>query len=128
MSTSGQTLRLLPGNYGVCRLPAGSSLPVWATGEFVSITVTGDEVSVMCPESSIPPGFTTDLGWRVLKVMGPFPFSTVGIMASLTAPLAAAGISLLAVATYDTDYVLVKADKLDAALAALTQAGHRLDS
>ena len=94
----------------------------------MSITVTGDEVSVMCPESSIPSGLTTDLGWRVMKVMGPFPFSTVGIMASLTAPLAAAGISLLAVATYDTDYVLVKADKLDAALAALMQAGHRLDS
>ncbi len=128
MSASGQTLRLLPGRYGVCRLPAATPIPAWAKGEFVSVTVTGDEVSVMCPESSIPSGLTTDLGWRVLKVMGPFPFSTVGIMASLTAPLAAAGISLLAVATYDTDYVLVKADKLDAALAALTQAGHRLDS
>ncbi|MBS0662465.1 MAG: ACT domain-containing protein [Verrucomicrobia bacterium] len=125
MSSAGQTLRLFPGQYGVCRLPAGSPFPTWACGEFVSVTAAGDEVSVMCPESAIPADVTVDRGWRVLQVVGPFPFSTVGVMASLTTPLAEAGISLLAVATYDTDYVLVKAEKIDAAQAALTHAGHR---
>lgn len=125
MSATGQSLQLLPGLYAVCRLPAGSPLPSWAAGDFVSITATGDEVSVICPERVVPTGVTTDRAWRVLKVVGPFAFSTVGIMASLAAPLAQAGISLLAVASYDTDYLLVKADKLGDAMAALTAAGHR---
>jgi len=66
--------------------------------------------------------------WRVLKVIGPFPLSTVGVIASFATPLAAAGISLLAVATFETDYLLVKAEVLDRAIGALTAVRHHLVS
>jgi hypothetical protein len=116
---------VLPGLHAVCRLPAGTPLPGWAAGKFVSITSTADEVSVMCPAERVPAEIKAERDWRVLKVIGPFPFSAVGVMASFATPLAAAGISLLAVATFDTDYLLVKAEALGRATAALTAAGHR---
>lgn len=80
----------------------------------------------MCPADRVPIGVRADRDWRVIKIVGPFPLNAVGVMSALATPLAAAGISILAVATYDTDYVLVKADKLESATAALVQAGHRL--
>lgn len=60
------------------------------------------------------------------RCKGPLDFALTGILDALTAPLAQAGISLFAIATYDTDYVLVRAETLDAAITALTAAGHRM--
>ena len=90
----------------------------------MSVTATEDELSVVCPASAVPDSVTADRDWRVLKVAGPFAFTTVGVLASLTTPLAQAGISMLAIATYDTDYLLVKSESLDAAVAALVASGH----
>ena len=98
--------------------------PAWARGSFVSVTATDDELSVVCAADAVPPDLQADRGWRVLKIVGPFAFTTVGVLASLAAPLAQAGISLLAIATYDTDYLLVKSESLAAAVAALRAAGH----
>ncbi len=78
----------------------------------------------MCPAENVPAAIEVERDWRVLKVMGPFPLSTVGVMASFAEPLAAAKISLLAVATFETDYLLLKADTLERAIAVLTKAGH----
>lgn len=121
----GYRFLVLPGLHAVCRLPAGTPLPGWAAGKFVSITSTADELSVMCPAERVPAEIKAERDWRVLKVIGPFPFSAVGVMASFATPLAAAGISLLAVATFETDYLLVKDASLERTLAALTTAGHR---
>jgi hypothetical protein len=63
-------------------------------------------------------------GWRLLRVRGPIPFDVTGVAAAFTAPLAEAGISLFPIATWDTDYLLVKASLLDAAVATLRRAGH----
>lgn len=124
---SGHTLTLLPDWLAVCRLDADAGLPSWADGPgFVSITRTAEELSVVCGQDRVPVGVKATPGWRLLKVEGPFDFAVTGVMASLSAPLAAAGVSLFAVATYDTDYLLVKADALDAARAALEGAGHRV--
>lgn len=124
MTTSGHRFRVLAGVYAVCRMAPGTPVPTWAAGEFVSITATEDELSVICPAERVPASVQAERDWRVLQLMGPFPFSAVGVLASLAIPLARADISLLAVATYDTDYVLVKAGSLDAALHALADAGH----
>ena len=94
----------------------------------MSITRTADEVSIVCPESVVPDGVIAERGWRVLKLRGPFAFDDVGILASFAAPLAAAGISLFAVSTFDTDYILIKSAALPAALTALRAAGHVLES
>ncbi len=126
--TSGQRFQILSGNFAVCRLAPDASWPAWARGEFVSLTATADELSIICAANVVPSGIAADREWRVLKVVGPFAFSAVGVLASFTTPLARAGVSLLAVATYETDYLLVKNDALNKAAAVLVAAGHtRLD-
>ena len=116
---------LAAGEFAVCRLPATEPVPAWAgSAVFSSVTRTADELSVMCPAAQVPPGTQAERDWRLLKVAGLLDFAMVGVLASITAPLAQAGISLLAVATFDTDYVLVKAERLDEALRVLEAAGH----
>jgi hypothetical protein len=120
---------VLPEPLAVCRLPAAARVPSWALElheSFVSITRTPDELSIVCPDEAVPPDVEqAESGWRALKVPGPIPFTEVGVLAGLAAPLAAAGISLFAVSTYDTDYVLVKEPDLERALAALGAPGGR---
>ncbi len=121
------TLALLPDLFSVCRLAPNDRIPGWAqTGDFCSITRTCDELSIVCSQGSVPAGIRHESGWRCLKVEGPLDFALVGILASLTTALTQAGISLSAVSTYDTDYLLVKDKDLDGAVAALTAAGHRV--
>ena len=119
----------LPGHYAVCRLDAADAIPNWADGDgFVSITRTSEELSIVCHESRVPDGVRAERGYRCLGVKGPLPFELTGVAASIAAPIAAAGISLLLIATYDTDYVLVREELLDQAAAALRAAGHTLAS
>lgn len=122
-------LRVLPGAYAVCRLPPDRELTVpTGAGDLYAAARTADELSVVCPEASAPPGATVETGWAALAVAGPLDFALVGILAAIADPLAAAGVSIFAVSTYDTDYVLVKADQVDQAITALRTAGHTIDS
>ena len=121
-------LSLLPDTLAVCRLPADAAVPPWAwTGVPASVTRTRDELSVVCRADGVPEGVRSEPGWRCLVVAGPLDFALTGILAALTAPLAAAGIPLFAVSTYDTDYLMVKAENLERAVAALRGAGHRVE-
>jgi uncharacterized protein len=120
----GQRFRALPGQYAVCRLSAETAVPAWAVGPFVNITFTADELAIICPAHAVPVDVRAERDWRVLKLVGPFPFTAVGVLASLATPLAHAGVSLLSIATYDTDYFLVKTDAFDKAIAVLIAAGH----
>ncbi|MQA84131.1 MAG: ACT domain-containing protein [Streptosporangiales bacterium] len=120
------TLTVLPGGYAVCRLPPGARVPaeVWrAAGGLVSVTTTPRETSVVCPEKVVPGGAKVEAGWRVLEVAGPLDFGLTGVLASLTVPLADAGISVFALSTYDTDYLLVRAAHLAEAVGTLREAG-----
>ena len=118
-------LSLLPELLAVCRLGPDASIPDWAlSGGFFSVTRTGEELSVVCMQRNIPEGVACESGWRSLKVEGPLDFSLVGILACLTAALASAGISVFAISTYDTDYLLVKAERLREAMHILSAAGH----
>lgn len=120
-------LSLLPGHFAVCRLDPGASIPPRALqGGFFSATRTADELSIVCEQPLVPPGTRHERGWRLFKVHGPFDFSQVGVLASLVGPLAEAGISLFTVSTFDTDYLLVASDNVEAAIAALVKAGHRV--
>lgn len=121
------TLTLLPGQFAVCRLDAGAPVPEWATtGAFTSITRTADELSVVCPAENVPPDVRAEGPWRCLKVEGPLDFALTGILASIAVPLAEASVSIFAVSTYDTDYVLVTAAQVERAAEVLRQAGHRV--
>src|SRR4051794_36571894 len=117
-------MNVLPANYAVCRLPPSDRVPSWALElheGLVSITRTPDELSIVCPEEAVPPDIEAEDGFKALQVPGPVPFEQTGVLAAIAAPLAAAGISIFAIATYDTDYVLVRARALDRALGALQQ-------
>jgi len=118
---------LLDGTFAVCRLDSASSIPPWATADdFFSITRTADELSVVCRQDAVPDGINCERGWRCLRVAGTIPFSVVGVLASLTAPLAEAGISVFAISTFDTDYLLVKAEDLERAVDVLRRRGHTI--
>jgi uncharacterized protein len=119
-------LTLLPDTFAVCRLSVDSPIPAWASSSFVSITRTADELSIVCAESQIPANIQAERSWRMLRVNGTLDFALIGILAALTAPLANAGISVFALSTFDTDYLLVKQDKLEQAVTSLIAAGHQL--
>ena len=119
------TLDVMPGDFAIARLPAGAALPVWASGgTFSSITRTAHELSIVCASAAVPADVGAQRGYRGLAVRGPLDFSLVGIVASLSAALAAASISLFVVSTHDTDYLFVRDADLDRAIAALRGAGH----
>jgi hypothetical protein len=114
------SLSLEPELLSVCRLPAGAAVPESLLREsFVSITRTAEELSIVCRSAAVPAGAAEEGPWRALKVAGPLDFSLTGILTSLTRPLAEAGISVFALSTYDTDYLLVPAEQAEAAMAAL---------
>jgi len=124
-------LTLLSGEYAVCRLDPEAESPEWAarrTVSFASITRTPDELSILCPAEWVPEDLPAERGWRGIKVLDAMDFSVTGVAAALSNPLADAGIPLLLVATFDTDYLFVGGDRLAAACTALTAAGHRMIS
>jgi len=117
-------LNLLPDRLAVSRLSPDASFPDWARfGDLLAFIQTHEEISVICAERFVPPDVKTERGWRVVQVQGPLDFTLVGVIASISAVLAQAGVSIFALSTYDTDYVLVKEESLETALFALEQAG-----
>ena len=121
-------LSVLPGYLAVCRLEKDEVIPAWAAaGTFFAITRTAEELSVVCAENQVPAGIRMEGSWRALKVEGPLDFSLTGILAELAVVLARARISLFALSTYDTDYILVRGQDLSQAVAALKAAGHSIN-
>jgi len=115
------------GTFAICRLAAEATIPPWASaGKFVSITRTADELSIVCCQDAVPQGVQYEPGWRCFRVAGTIPFSIVGVLASLTAPLVESGISVFAISTFDTDYLLVKQEQFEIAMTAWQQAGHAI--
>jgi uncharacterized protein len=121
-------LIVLPGEFAVCRLPGGSAVPnAPSDTAFWSVTVTPDEVSVVCQAEQSPAGAEVHRGLRAIKAEGPIDFDVVGVLGSLTAPLSRAKVSVFGVSTYDTDYILVSDHDLRQAVTALKVAGHRVE-
>ena len=111
---------MLPEHLAICRFDATAAVPVWAQqGTFVSITRTREELTVICPEDHLSQEVQASRGWRAFKLEGPFDLDLVGLLVAVAAPLAQAGVSILPIGTYDTDYLLVRQTQLDAAMRAL---------
>ncbi|MGE4132162.1 MAG: ACT domain-containing protein [Bdellovibrionales bacterium] len=118
------TLRLLHGTFSIARYPADAQLGPLATREFCSITRTRNELTVVCETDFLPAGIQKrEDGWVVLEVEGLLDFDLTGILSAIAGPLAKAEVSIFAVSTFDTDYVLVKRAFLDKARRVLTKAG-----
>src|SRR2546427_10334263 len=114
------TLTVLPDRYAICRLDSKAPVPEWVIGDdFVSISRTRDELSIVCPERNLPKDTSCSKGWRILKCEGPLDYTLTGIIASLAEPLADAGVSIFSLATHYTVYVLIKEHQLDFAIQTL---------
>ena len=128
-------LEFLPGCFAVCRLPPDSEVPEWVPeggkdagfSAFYSVTRTPDELSIIAAESSVPAAEKSERGFRLLRVAGTLDFSAVGILSALVAPLAKAEIPVLSVSTFDTDYLLIRNQRVEKAVAALREAGHTVE-
>ena len=117
-------LLLLPDLLAVCRLERGQEIPAWATGgDFYSVSRIREELSIICASNSVPENVRASRGWRAIKIEGPLDLDLVGILVSVAVPLAHAGIGILPVGTFDTDYILVRDRQLGEALKALRATG-----
>lgn len=115
-------MKLLKEKFGVCRLDKNSLIPEWSqNGNFLSVTRTSDELSIVCDEDSIPNDVKCEKDWRILKVEGPLDFSLIGILSKISTILVQKGISIFAISTYDTDYILVKDRDIKDAINSLTK-------
>ncbi len=120
-------LVVLEDELAVARLDATEPTPAWAAqGSVSSLTRTPEELSVVCAAAAVPPDVRAERGWRCLRVAGRLDFSLTGVLASIANPLAAAKVSIFALSTYDTDYVLVREQSLAAAIECLSAAGHEV--
>lgn len=118
-------LTLLPTPLAVCRLPADATVPEGILdAPFCAVTRTEDELSIVVSEPAADASWRVEKEWRGLKVAGPLAFDMVGVVAAISNPLAIAGIPIFIISTFDTDYLLVKAENLDTAMAILEGEGH----
>src|SRR6201995_1603503 len=123
-------LDLLPEEYTVCRLPAGSPVPPSLTTgpddkSVISLSWSADELSIVCPSDRVPPGAEIDPAWRCLRGVGPLDLALTGVLASLIGPLAEARVNIVTFSTFTTDYLLVPAVRLREAGGTLVAAGNR---
>ena len=126
-------LDLLPEEYAVCRLPAGSPIPAsLAAGPdvkgVISLSWAPDELSIICPADRVPDGAVADTAWRCLRVANEVALALTGVLASLIGPLAEARVNIVTFSTYSTDYLLVPSVRLSEAVDTLHAAGHRIAS
>lgn len=122
----GQRIRLLPEKMAILRYEPGAAVAIPATG-FFSLIRTADELSIIVEQTKAPRGAPKkSVGWRLFQVEGPFALDVIGVLASITAPLAEAGVSIFALATYDTDYFLIAGRQTLKAIKALRAAGHEV--
>lgn len=120
-------LEPIPDRLAICRLEPDEELPSWVSGDFVSLTRTKEELSIVCRQELVPEEILCEQDWRGLRVVGQLDFTLVGIIASLTSTLAERGVSVYVVSTYDTDYLLIKEESFAVAKSALAEVGHTIN-
>ncbi|HBF8535452.1 TPA: ACT domain-containing protein [Clostridioides difficile] len=121
-------LKLFAEEYAVCRLNSDSKIPTWIdTKNFYSITKTEDELSIVCSNNNIPSDVKSEKEWRILKILGPLDFSLIGILSKLSGLLAENKISIFAISTYDTDYILIKEKDIKNACKILNCNGYEVE-
>lgn len=121
------TLKLLKDKYSVCRLNKNDEIPKWIFDEeFFSITRTEDELSIVCLQDKIKKDIKCEKNWRVLKIEGPLDFSLIGILSKISTLMANNDISIFAISTYDTDYILIKEESINRAIEVLEKSNYSI--
>jgi len=118
-------LSVLEDLFTIHRFPTNYDIPEQIyESKFYSISKTEDELSIVCNSSILLNSEETETGWSCIKVLGPLDFSLTGILADISAVLAKAEISIFALSTFDTDYILVKSEQISFAKDALLVSGY----
>ena len=118
-------LKILNDNFSVCKINDIKDIDF--SGEFVFVGKTDEELSLVCKTESLPKDCTDlEKGWRGFRVQGVLDFSLVGILSKLSAVLADNGISIFAVSTFNTDYILVKEESFEKAMEVLKKSGYQV--
>ena len=119
------TLRILPDNLTICKVSSITDIDFSSCLYFVGRT--SEEISLVCRREDTPLNTTErEDGWRAFYVEGPLDFSLTGVMSKISTVLAENGIPIFAVSTFNTDYILVKAEKREEAMEALENAGYEV--
>jgi hypothetical protein len=122
MAPTKLALRILSDQLAICRLDPNQQIPDWVHLEkncFLSITKTSKELSIVCLQDLVPDHIMAERDWRAVEIQGPLSFSLTGVLSSILNPLAENQISIFAISTFDTDYVLIKEKDLDKAVSVL---------
>ena len=130
----GLRLSWLPQELAICQLASDAPIPEWAkSSAFSSITRTPAELSIVCERAAVPANalpetsrdtLSCDQPWKALRIEGPLDLNLIGIALQVLEPLAAAGISVFVISTFDTDYILVRGENVAKTTEALTASGH----
>ena len=118
-------LEILTQSFSVCKIATLADADL--TGEFCFIARTDEEISLVCPSQTVPANaLQVDEGWKAFRVQGVLDFSLIGILAEISGILAKQKISVFAISTYNTDYILTKAENLIKALEILRENGYQI--
>lgn len=121
----GLVVEVLKGQFSVCKVEDTADLPLH--DDFCFVGKTDQEISLVCLTAHVPLHTAErEDGWKAMRIRGVLEFSLVGILSRLSTLLAEHGISIFAISTYDTDYLLVKEQSVDQAAAALQEAGFQI--
>lgn len=105
---SNYQINQFPETLAVVNLPPGAEVPAWSEASSVfSITATATETSLVCARRSVPKKVVQQGPFTAFEVQGPLDFALTGVLVALLAPLADAGISVFAISTYQTDWILI---------------------
>ena len=116
-------LKVLPGAFSVCQILAEQ--PINRMQPFTFLSCTDEEISLVCPSEHVPANTVRrEDGWRAFRIEGTLDFSLVGILSDIAGALAREHISIFALSTYNTDYVLVKEENFERALSVLCRRGY----
>lgn len=116
-------IKVIDGVYAVCKL---KKIPESLGKEFYSLTITDEEISLVCAENAVPQEILDiETGFSMLRIEGQLDFSLIGILADISDVLAQQKISIFCISTYNTDYVLVRRAQLEKAIIALQESGYQ---
>lgn len=125
MTEQSFTLQQFPETLAVVRLGPGAEVPAWAeSSSLFSVTATATETSLVCAARSVPTKSVHQRPFTAFAVVGPLDFALTGVLSTLLAPLAEAGISVFTLSTYDTDWILVPGGDADRAADEWRRRGH----
>jgi hypothetical protein len=120
-------LTLFPELYAIARFSPHEKITLdYARNSFYSLTKTNDEISIVCEQSDVPAGVRAERDRRLLRIDSVITFELTGVLCSLAAPLANANISIFAVSSFDTDYILIADHDIEPAIVVLESAGHKI--